>query len=123
MSDIERLTRTIAEFCDARDWDQFHSPKNLSMALSVEASELVEVFQWMTEQQSRSLSDSQHTQAQDEIADVFYYLLRIADKLDVNLVEALEAKLVKNDARYPVHKVKGSSAKYSDFSGNKESEE
>ena len=115
MDKLEALKVKLQAFADERDWDQFHSPKNLSMALSVEASELVECFQWLTEEQSKNLSPEQHQAVIDEMADVQIYLLRLATKLDVNLVEAAEQKIVKNEAKYPADKVKGSSKKYTEY--------
>ena len=85
------------------------------MALVVEAGELVEVFQWMTEEQSKSLTPEQKSQASEEIADVLLYLIRIADKLDVNLLEVAQNKIKKNAQKYPAEKVHGSSKKYNEY--------
>lgn len=115
MDALESLKIKLQEFADERDWDQFHSPKNLSMALSVEASELVECFQWLTEVQSQNLSPEQRHAVIDEMADVQVYLLRLATKLNVNLLEAVEQKMVKNAEKYPADKVKGSSKKYTEY--------
>ena len=115
MDDFEVLKVTLKKFVDDRDWDQFHSPKNLSMALSVEASELVECFQWLTEEQSQNLSAEQLSAVIDEIADVQFYLLRIATKLNVNILAAVEKKMVKNNAKYPADKVRGSVKKYNQY--------
>ncbi len=115
MDKLEQIKATLQKFADDRDWDQFHSPKNLSMALSVEASELVECFQWLTEAQSQNLSPEQRQAVIDEMADVQIYLLRLATKLDVNLLEAAEQKIVKNAEKYPADKVKGSSKKYTEY--------
>ena len=115
MDKLEQIKATLQKFADDRDWDQFHSPKNLSMALSVEASELVECFQWLTEAQSQNLSPEQRQAVIDEMADVQIYLLRLATKLDVNLLEAAEQKIVKNAEKYPADKVKGSSKKYNQY--------
>jgi dCTP diphosphatase len=128
MDKLETLKAKLQTFADDRDWDQFHSPKNLSMALSVEASELLECFQWLTEEQSQNLSPTQRQAVVDEMADVQIYLLRLATKLNVNLVDAAEQKIVKNEAKYPADKVKGSAKKYTeylkdeqaDLKGNKE---
>jgi len=100
--DLRRLQNRLQAFADARDWNQFHSPKNLAMALSVEAAELQEIFQWMTEAQSRELSASQRTALADEIADVQIYLARIADMANIDIEAAVEKKLVKNAMKYPV---------------------
>lgn len=115
MDKWEELKVKLQDFADQRDWDQFHSPKNLSMALSVEASELVECFQWLTEEQSKNLSPEQHQAVIDEMADVQIYLLRLATKLNVNLLDAAEQKIVKNEAKYPAELVKGSSKKYTEY--------
>jgi len=115
MQDLEAVRQRLREFANARDWDQFHSPKNLSMALSVEVSELVECFQWLTEEQSSSLSAEQLAAVTDEIADVQLYLVRLADKVGVDIGTAIEQKIEKNEAKYPAEKVRGSSKKYSEY--------
>ncbi|NLD00196.1 MAG: nucleotide pyrophosphohydrolase [Gammaproteobacteria bacterium] len=115
MQELESVRKRLREFAAIRDWDQFHSPKNLSMALSVEASELVECFQWLTEEQSRSLTVEQLAAVTDEIADVQLYLIRLADKVGVDIATAIEQKIKKNEAKYPAEKVKGSSKKYSEY--------
>ena len=115
MQDLESVRNRLREFAAVRDWDQFHSPKNLSMALSVEASELVECFQWLTEEQSRSLNAEQLAAVTDEIADVQLYLIRLADKVGVDIGVAIEQRIKKNEAKYPAEKVKGSSKKYSEY--------
>jgi dCTP diphosphatase len=115
MKDLEAVRIRLREFSDARDWNQFHSPKNLSMALSVEVSELVECFQWLTEEQSRSLDGEQLAAVIDEIADVQMYLILLADKLGVDVAAAITQKLKKNEEKYPVDKVKGSSKKYDQY--------
>ena len=112
---MNTLRDTLRKFVAERDWDQFHSPKNLSMALSVEASELMEHFQWLTEEQSRSLAPEKLAQVRDEMADVLVYLVRLADKLDVDLLEAAKQKIEKNALKYPADKVRGSMKKYSDY--------
>ncbi len=115
MQDLEKVRQRLRDFAKVRDWDQFHSPKNLSMALSVEASELVECFQWLTEEQSRSLTPKQLAAVTDEIADVQLYLIRLADKVGVDIGAAIEQKITKNEAKYPAEKVKGSSKKYTEY--------
>lgn len=115
MQELESVRKRLREFAAVRDWDQFHSPKNLSMALSVEASELVECFQWLTEEQSYSLSAEQLAAVIDEIADVQLYLIRLADKIGVDIGVAIEQKIKKNEAKYPAEKVKGCSKKYSEY--------
>lgn len=107
----DRLRRFVAE----RDWDQFHSPKNLAMALSVEAAELMEHFQWLTEEQSKGLAPEKLAEVRDEMADVLVYLVRLADKLDVDLLAAAAQKIDKNALKYPAAKVRGSMKKYSEY--------
>ena len=117
MSDItiEQLRQKIADFATARDWDQFHSPKNLSMAMIVEAAELVEHFQWLTEEQSQSLPEGKLAEVENELGDIFIYLIRIADKLDINLLNAVDNKLKINAEKYPADKVRGSAKKYTEY--------
>ena len=109
------LRDALREFAAERDWDQFHSPKNLASALSVEAAELLECFQWLTEEQSRNLAPEQLARVRDEMADVLNYLVRLADKLDVNLMDAARDKIGKNALKYPVEKARGSIKKYSEL--------
>ena len=112
---FEALQTELREFAEERDWEQFHSPKNLSMALSVEASELLEIFQWMSEGESKSLSKDHIESVAQEIADIQIYLARIADILEINISEAVATKLQINRAKYPPDKVKGSSKKYTSY--------
>ena len=109
---ISSLQDELAQFASERDWDQFHSPKNLSMALIVEVAELIEHFQWLTEGDSESLPADVHAQVTEELADIQIYLIRLADKLNVNIETAIGAKLAVNRRKYPADKVRGSSAKY-----------
>lgn len=105
-------TERIRRFAQERDWEQFHTPKNLAMALSVEASELVEIFQWMTPEQAAEVMSSDKAQAvQDEVADILAYLLRFADVLNIDLDAACAAKVHSNAARYPAAEFKGSARK------------
>lgn len=120
MDTFEQLKAPLQAFADERDWDKFHSPKNLSMALSVEASELVECFQWLTEEQSKNLTPEQHQAVIDEMADIQVYLLRLATKLDVDMLKAVEQKMVKNAAKYPADLVKGSAKKYTEYAQDSE---
>ena len=110
---IEKIQARLAEFAKERDWEQFHSPKNLSMALAGEVGELLEIFQWLTEEQSKrsSLTDEQLAAATEELADVLIYALRLADRLDINLEDAISAKIKKNALRYTVEAAKGNAAK------------
>lgn len=112
---LAELQQRLREFAAARDWDQFHSPKNLSMALAVEASELLEIFQWLTEDQSRKLGAARLEQARLEAADVFIYLLRFADVAGIDLVRAAEEKIALNEEKYPVERVRGDSRKYTEY--------
>jgi dCTP diphosphatase len=123
MQDLNQLQAYLRQFAKDRDWDQFHSPKNLSMALSVEVSELLENFQWLTEEQSYTLDQQQRAAVVDEIADVQMYLARLADKLDINIGEAIEQKINKNEAKYPAELVKGSSKKYTEYVKEEQQEE
>ncbi len=111
MSDLEQLILRLRAFADARDWEQFHSPKNLSMALIVEAAELVEHFQWLTEDQSRALSTEKQREVELEMADIFIYLVRMADRLGVDLVSAAWRKIEINEGKYPVDKARGNADK------------
>lgn len=115
MSDFTQLRDRIRTFVTERDWDPFHSPKNLASALAVEAAELLEHFQWLTEEQSKALSSEKLTEVKHELADVLIYLVRIADKLDVDLVKAAEEKISLNAKKYPIEKAKGSMRKYTEF--------
>ena len=109
------LRDKLRAFVAERDWDQFHSPKNLASALSVEAAELLEHFQWLTEEQSRNLPPEKLAEVRDEMADVFVYLVRLADKLDVDLLAAAAVKMEKNALKYPAGEVRGSMKKYSEY--------
>ncbi|MDZ7669462.1 MAG: nucleotide pyrophosphohydrolase [Gammaproteobacteria bacterium] len=113
MLDIAALQQSLRRFAAERDWDQFHSPKNLAMALSVEAAELVEIFQWLTEVQSAELDEPTCASVAEEIADVQIYLARLADRLDIDIPKAVEKKLALNARKYPADKVRGSAAKRS----------
>jgi dCTP diphosphatase len=115
LTDLEDLRGRLRDFAAERDWDQFHSPKNLAMALSVEAAELLESFQWLTEEQSRSLSPEALAAASDEVADVLLYLVRLSDKLGIDPVAAARRKLLSNAERYPPDKARGNSRKYTEL--------
>lgn len=115
MRDLEELKLALRVFAAERDWEQFHTPKNLASALSVEAAELLEIFQWMTDEQSGALDDEHRKAVADEIADVLMYLVRISDVLNIDVRNSVEQKLAKNREKYPVEQVKGSSAKYTKY--------
>ena len=115
MTEMEKLRDQMREFARLRDWDQFHSPKNLAMALSVEVAELVENFQWLTEEQSRRLDPKAHAAVRSEIADVLLYLVRLGDQLGIDPVAAAQRKLVENAQKYPVEKSRGNRKKYTEL--------
>jgi len=115
MDTLETLKASLREFVAERDWEQFHSPKNLSMALTVEAAELLEQFQWLTEAQSRSLTDERRAAVEQEIADIQIYLVRLADTLDVDIGRAVATKMELNAQKYPVEMARGNAQKYTDF--------
>lgn len=116
MSDeLQTLRTALRQFAEDRDWGQFHTPKNLAASLSIEAAEVLEHFQWMTDEQSRNLLPERRDQVALEIADVLLYLLQLADKLQIDPLEAAKAKLALNAAKYPVDKAKGSSRKYTEL--------
>lgn len=114
-NDLQSLTLSLREFAKDRDWEQFHAPKNLATALSVEAAELLEHFQWLTEEQSRHLSEEKTADVAAEAADVLLYLLQLCDKLNINLMDAARQKMVVNGGKYPVGLAKGSSKKYTEI--------
>ncbi|ABE43671.1 nucleotide pyrophosphohydrolase [Polaromonas sp. JS666] len=113
--DLQALINSLREFSSQRDWDQFHSPKNLASALTVEAAELLEHFQWLTEAQSRDLPADKRVAVGEEMADVLLYLLRLSDQLNIDLVEAARRKLTLNAAKYPVDRSRGTSKKYTEL--------
>jgi dCTP diphosphatase len=112
---VKDLRDAIKAFIEERDWEQFHSPKNLAMALSVEVAEIVEHFQWLTEEQSRNLTPEKLADVREEIGDVVIYLTELSDKLGIDPVDAAEAKLAINKQKYPVDLVKGKAAKYTEY--------
>jgi dCTP diphosphatase len=112
---MERLKAKIREFVEERDWDQYHSPKNLAMGISVEAAELLEVFLWLTEDESKALTEEQLTSVRHEIGDVMIHLTNLADKLGLDPIECAMKKLDLNGAKYPKDIVKGSAKKYTDY--------
>ena len=117
MSDsLQDLRNRINHFVAERDWGQFHTPKNLAMAMIVEAAELVEQFQWDTPAESMQLDELKHEAVSHELADTFVYLLRIAEVLNIDLIEAANQKIDLNALKYPVEKARGSNAKYTSYS-------
>ena len=115
MNEINELKLALREFAKKRDWEQFHSPKNLSMALAVEAAELLEHFQWTPAEATYKLAEAKHKLVSYELADIFIYLLRLCDQLDIDLLAITKEKMNINEQRYPIAKVKGSSKKYSEY--------
>lgn len=111
---LHALRDRLRAFAAERDWDQFHSPKNLAMALIGEAGELIEHFQWLTEEQSRSLDAERRERVAEELADVLLYLVRLADRLDIDLADAAWRKIEINARKYPADVARGSAKKYSD---------
>lgn len=111
-ANLDELRDAVARFARERDWDQFHSPKNLAMALAAEAGELLEHFQWLTEQQSESLDTETLQAVAHELADIQIYLVRLADRLGIDLLAAADAKMAINARKYPVEKAKGDARKY-----------
>jgi NTP pyrophosphatase (non-canonical NTP hydrolase) len=114
LNTLESLAVRLAQFARERDWDQFHSPKNLAMALAGEAGELLEHFQWLTEQQSRELTPATRDAVALELADILLYLVRIADKLQVDLGATAVRKIALNAEKYPAEQFRGSPRKYDD---------
>lgn len=114
-TELDDIREALRRFAGERDWEQFHSPKNLAMALTVETGELLEHFQWKTEEASKALGPSELEAVRLEMADVLLYLVRIADKLDVDLVAAARDKIEINARRYPADKARGSARKYTEL--------
>jgi dCTP diphosphatase len=112
---IQDLRNKLRHFAAERDWDQFHSPKNLAMALSVEAAELLEHFQWLSDADSAALSPEKRSKVGEELADVLLYLIRLADKLDIDLATAAADKMSVNASKYPAQKARGSNKKYTEL--------
>jgi NTP pyrophosphatase (non-canonical NTP hydrolase) len=115
VSDLLQLRELVRQFVDERDWDQFHTPKNLASALTVEAAELLEHFQWLQHGRLDELGPDKLTEVRHEMADVLVYLVRLADKLDVDLVGAVHDKMVLNRAKYPAELVRGDARKYYEY--------
>ncbi len=115
--DIEKMVIAQRKFSKDRDWDQFHTPKNLAIALNVESCELLEIFQWLKDDESKNvMKDEKKAQMiKEEVADVLYYLIRIADKLEIDMEKEFWNKLSKNEQKYPIDKSHGNSKKYTEF--------
>jgi dCTP diphosphatase len=112
---LDDLADVLRKFADERDWGQFHSPKNLAIALTVEAAELLEEFQWLTEKQSRQPDQERLKRIKDEISDVMIYLVLLSDHLSIDPIAAAFEKIEKNREKYPVEKARGSAKKYTEF--------
>jgi len=112
---LEELRLRLRDFVAERDWDKFHSPKNLAMALAVECAELVEQFQWLTEEQSARPDAARLARVEAELADILVYLVRIADRLDIDLLAATGRKLEENARKYPAERVRGKALKYDEY--------
>ncbi len=115
--DVPKINAAIRAFVQEREWEPFHTPKNLAMALAAEAGELMELFQWLTENESRQIMTEEKSaqRVREELADIFVYLLRVADVLDVDLQSAVEAKMRLNAEKYPVALSKGHARKYTEL--------
>lgn len=115
--DLEKLDSAITKFAKDRDWDQFHSLKNLSMALAVESGELLELFQWLKEEDTNNVKNNPklYVKVKEEVADIFIYLLRIANKADLDLEEIAFEKIKSNSEKYPVELAKGNAKKYDEL--------
>jgi len=112
---LEKITGKIRRFRDERDWAQFHNPKDMAMALSIEASELMEHFLWKTPEEVAARVEEKREEIEEEVADVAIYLVELADILGIDLFQAMERKMEKNAAKYPADRVKGSSKKYNEY--------
>lgn len=112
---LTEITLRLKDFAVKRDWEQFHSPKNLAMAISGEAGELLEHFQWLTQQQSRDIDSEKKQQVSHEMADIMIYLLRLSERLDIDLLEAINEKMAINETRFPPDKVRGDARRGSEY--------
>ena len=113
--EMNEIKYRLRRFATAREWDQFHSPKNLVLALIAEVGELAEQFQWLTDEQSVACTPEKLQLIEEELADVFLYLVRLSDKLNIDLIRAAHHKIDKNEEKYPVGLVRGSSKKYTEY--------
>lgn len=113
---IEQLKDKIKKFCEDRDWDQFHNPKELAIGISTEANELLQIFRFKSEEDMKTLMNSEKkTEVEEELADVLYFVLRFAQMNNIDLTEAVKNKIEKNDKKYPLEKAKGCNKKYDEF--------
>lgn len=116
-TNIHELKEKIKTFCEARDWDQFHNAKDLAIAIATESAELLEPFRWKSEQEVKELFENPQKKEyiEEEMADILYFLLRLAQRYNIDLSEALEKKIEKNNKKYPIEKAKGNNKKYDEF--------
>jgi dCTP diphosphatase len=112
---LDDLNQRLLRFAQERDWEQFHSPKNLAMALAGECGELLEHFQWLTQEQSSALAPEKRQAVAHEMADILIYLIRLSERLDVDLIAASHEKIAINEARYPAHKVQGDARRAGEY--------
>lgn len=115
MSDLKTIQELILKFAKERDWEQFHTPKNLTLALTGEVGELAEIVQWLSDEQIKNLKGDDKIALEDEVADIFLYLCRLSQVLDIDLIQASLHKIKKNELKYPIEKAKGISTKYRDL--------
>ncbi|MFA5246290.1 MAG: nucleotide pyrophosphohydrolase [Candidatus Micrarchaeia archaeon] len=116
-TDIAQLKKRVQKFCEERDWDQYHNAKDLAIGVSTEAAELLEHFRFKSEKEIEEMFKDAKKKGEitEEVADVFYFLLRLSQKYDIDLSDALENKILKNEKKYPIEKAKGSNKKYNEF--------
>ncbi|MFA5856043.1 MAG: nucleotide pyrophosphohydrolase [Candidatus Pacearchaeota archaeon] len=114
---IHELKDKIKEFCDVREWDKYHNAKDLAIGLSIEASELLEIFLWKNPEEVENLfvDEKKREHIEEEMADIFYFLIRLSEKYNIDLSQAIDKKLEKNNQKYPVEKVKGLNKKYNEY--------
>ncbi len=120
MSEIKSIQKKIRKFCDERDWMQFHNPKDMATAISIEAAELQEIFLWKSPAEALQVVNQKKDQVHEEIADIAIYLFELADNLNIDLITIMEAKLLKNTKKYPAEQVRSSSKKYTEYMQNTE---
>lgn len=112
MKDLDKAIRQIVAFCEARDWKQFHNPKDLAISLSLESSEVLELFQWKSKEEIDKFIKSNKKDISEELSDVFYWVLLMSHYMNIDILDALKKKMVKNERKYPVAKAKGKHTKY-----------
>lgn len=115
MLDLQKLTEDIVAFRDARDWKQFHNPKDCAISLSLEASELLEHFQWKNKKEIEKYIETNKSDIGEELADILYWVLLMSHDLNIDILNSLEKKIKKNEEKYPIEKAKGSHVKYTQF--------